>query len=315
MPLSLRRGRVTRVTERQEGLIRCEVDNVACVAYPDVTGAVEDGDEVLVNVQGRALGLGSGGFDVLYANLTRGLDLAAEPGAHVVALPYTPGQWAIRHAEEDAALPERLDGLPVVLCTVHSQLVPAAAALAGFRTAYIQVQGGALPLALSDGVRVLREHGLIAAAVAVAPCFGGDARCLSIAAALLWASREHDAVICAVGPGITGTGSRFGHGATGLAEAANAAAALGGRPVLAQRASGADERERHRGVSHHTRSVVALARDELVVAPLAGDGWREACEGLPLSHMGRGPDEDPAHFAAAFSAGRLAAELARGEIG
>ena len=47
-----------------------------CVAYPRLTGPVALGDEVLVNVQARELGLGSGGFDVLHANLTRGLDLS-----------------------------------------------------------------------------------------------------------------------------------------------------------------------------------------------------------------------------------------------
>ena len=45
------------------------------------------------------------------------------------------------------------------------------------------------------------------------------------------------------------------------------------------------------------------------VAPGVPAGWREACEGLPLSHMGRGPDDDPAFFAAAFAAGKLAREL------
>jgi len=40
------------------------------------------------------------------------------------------------------------------------------------------------------------------------------------------------------------------------------------------------------------------------------DDWREACEGLPLEHMGRGPDDDPGFFASAFAAGRLA-RLAR----
>ena len=35
-------------------------------------------------------------------------------------------------------------------------------------------------------------------------------------------------------------------------------------------------------------------------------GWEDACAVLPLSHMGRGPDEDPPFFAAAFAAGRLA---------
>jgi hypothetical protein len=43
----------------------------------------------------------------------------------------------------------------------------------------------------------------------------------------------------------------------------------------------------------------------------AGEGWQEACEGLPLAHMGRGPEAEGAHFAAAFAAGRLAAGRAR----
>jgi hypothetical protein len=37
-------------------------------------------------------------------------------------------------------------------------------------------------------------------------------------------------------------------------------------------------------------------------------GWQEACAGLPLAHMGRGPREDPLFFAAAFAAGRVAAD-------
>jgi hypothetical protein len=312
MALSLRRGRVTRVVERHFDLVRCEVDGDACVAYPALTGPVDEGDEVLVNVQARELGIGSGGFDVLYANLTQGLELAPDAGAHVMALPYTPGQWAVHHAEEDGGLAEALDGLPVVLCTVHSQVVPVCAALGGLRVAYLQVAGGALALALSDAVRALRERGLVASTVSVAPCFGGDVRCVSVAAAQLWAAAEHDVVVCAVGPGIVGTGTRFGHGAVSLAEAANVASALGGTPILAQRVSFADDRERHRGVSHHTLAVLELALGDVLITPgAAGEGWREACEGLPLSHMGRGPDEEEPFFAAAFAAGRLAAERAR----
>ena len=53
--LSLRRGRVTAVVERHEGLARLEVDGAPCVAYPRLTGPVALGDEVLVNVQARAL--------------------------------------------------------------------------------------------------------------------------------------------------------------------------------------------------------------------------------------------------------------------
>ena len=71
MPLGLRRGTVSAVTERVDGLIRLEVDGIACIAYRRLTGEVEVGDDVVVNEQARLLELGSGGFDVLYANLTQ----------------------------------------------------------------------------------------------------------------------------------------------------------------------------------------------------------------------------------------------------
>src|SRR3954452_21797009 len=301
MPLSLRRGRVTRADDD----LWCEVDGVRCVVYADVTGPVEEGDQVLVNVQARELGLGSGGFDIVYANLTRGLDLASNEGAHVMALPYTPGQRAVRHEEEDTELPLRLDDMPVVLCTVHSQVAPVWAALREFPVAYVQVQGGALPVELSDTVNSLD----LPLRISVAPCFGGDARCVSVASALLVARKRADVAVCAVGPGIVGTGTRYGHGAVSLAEAANVTLALGGRPILAARVSEADSRERHRGVSHHTQAVLDLTLGDIQVSSAeGGEGWRDACEGLMLSHMGRGPDEDPAHFAAAYAAGRLARE-------
>jgi hypothetical protein len=96
--------------------------------------------------------------------------------------------------------------------------------------------------------------------------------------------------------------------------------------VLAVRVSERDARERHRGVSHHTRAVLQLAIGRHEVAWPAGleapdwleerkevdaSGWREACEGLPLEHMGRGRDDDPWFFSSAFAAGTLA----RGKLG
>jgi hypothetical protein len=309
MPLSLRRGRVSAILEQHEGLVRLEVDGVLCVAYPSLTGPVELDDEVLVNVQARELELGTGGFDVLYANLTRGLDLPAEEGAHVMVFPYTPLQHARPHVEEEGELAADLRGLPVVCCSLHSQVAPVCAALAGLRVAYAQLAGGALPVSLSDTVRALRERGLVASTAAVAPCFDADVQCVSVASALGWARRGHDVVVCAIGPGIVGTGTRFGHGGVAAAEVANVALSLGGVPVIAARVSGADERPRHRGLSHHTEAVLALVRGEPVVGEDA-DGWREACEGLPLSHMGRGPDEDPEFFAAAYAGGVAAKRLA-----
>lgn len=307
--------------------MRLDVDGDRCVAYPDLTGPVDVGDEVIVNVQARDLGLGSGGFDVLYANLTRGLGLAPIGGAHVMKLPYSPLQAAALHTEELERLADGLDGLPVVCCSLHSQLAPVCAGLGdGLRVAYVQLPGGALPLPLSDAVRLLRERGLLATTVSVGACFGGDQECVNVASALAWAAAAgFEAVVCAIGPGIVGTGSRLGHGGLAAADAANAAAALGGAPVLAARVSSADERERHRGVSHHTEAVLALCAGAATVAWPSGleapdwveprqevdvDGWEKACAGLPLSHMGRGAEEEPWFFAAAFAAGRHARALA-----
>jgi hypothetical protein len=123
-----------------------------------------------------------------------------------------------------------------------------------------------------------------------------------------------------------GTGTSLGHGGVAASEAANAAAALGGSPVLAVRTSEADPRERHRGVSHHSQAVLGLCLGRVVAAWPAGmsapdwlepreevdvSGWEGACAGLPLEHMGRGPGEDAPFFAAAFAAGRLARGLVR----
>jgi Protein of unknown function (DUF3866) len=326
MPLSLRRGTVTAVVEELEGLARIEVDGEACVAYPRLTGPVGVGDEVLVNVQARELGLGSGGFDILHVNLTRGLGLEPEPGAHVMTLPYSPIQAAVRFVEEDGVLAGDLRGMPVVCCSLHSQVAPAAAGVgAGIRVAYIQLAGGALPVSLSDSVRVLTERGLVETAIGTGACFDGDAQAVGVASALAWAAAQGFPVaICSIGPGIIGTGSTLGHGGLAAADAANAVSALGGSAVLAMRVSEGDARERHRGVSHHTRAVLELAIGRRVVAWPAGleppdwlvereevdvTGWREACEGLPLEHMGRGPEDDPWFFASAFAAGRLARSM------
>ena len=325
--LSLRRGTVTAIAERLTGLVRLEVDGRPCIAYPRLTGPVALGDDVVVNVQAVELALGSGGFDVLYANLTRGLDRPADAGAHVMKLPYTPLQHAVVHAEEEnGPEPERLPGTPVVCCSLHSQLAPACAGLGrDLAVAYVQLPGGALPVSLSDAVRALRAQGYLRATVAVGACVDGDVACVSVASALLWCGREGmDAVVCAIGPGVVGTASRYGHGGVAAAEAANAAGALGGEPVLAPRFSEADLRERHQGISHHTVAALTLCLGPVTVAwprdlsvpealgtvrSVDVSGWVADCEGLPLSHMGRGPEEDPWFFAAAFAAGRLARRL------
>ena len=329
MPLSLRRGTVSAIVEREEGLVRCEVDGLPCLAYPRLTGPVALGDEVLVNVQARELGLGSGGFDILYANLTRGLELPPEPGAHVMKLPYTPLQAAVRHAEEDGPLAESLAGMPVVCCSLHSQLAPVCAGIgAGVRVAYVQLPGGALPVSLSDAVRALKERGLARD--------GGRGRRVRRRRRRVRERR---------------LGARLGRrrrvrGGRVRDRARDRRDRLVARPRRRRRGGGGERRERARRAARargallgrrparassaaslitrapRSRSVpgrAAVAWPDGLEAPawlepreqVDVTGWEEACAGLPLSHMGRGPAEDPWFFAAAFAAGRLARARAR----
>ncbi len=96
----------------------------------------------------------------------------------------------------------------------------------------------------------------------------------------------------------------------------DAAAHLGGRPIVAVRYSDADGRDRHRGVSHHTTTALALAGSAPLVAVPRGGGfdgeWRWTSPTTSTSasgHDGPGPAEDPGFFRWAAAAGVLAAQL------
>ncbi|HEV2059529.1 MAG TPA: DUF3866 family protein, partial [Solirubrobacteraceae bacterium] len=101
------------------------------IADVGLVGAAQAGDEIIVNVEAIELGLGSGGADIVHVNLTRGLDGAGTPRAHVMKLNYTSLQHAVLPVEEGAAdanpaplaLPlER----PVAVLALHGQLAPVA---------------------------------------------------------------------------------------------------------------------------------------------------------------------------------------------
>src|SRR5207253_3068947 len=117
-------------------------------------GPVEAGDEVVVNVAARDLGLGSGGFDIVHVNLTRGLGSDGEAGAHVMKLNYS----SLQHAVEpvDGAVAD-VAQKPVAVLALHAQLPcvtwAAAQAAPGAMIGYVQTWGGALGGALSDSVR------------------------------------------------------------------------------------------------------------------------------------------------------------------
>jgi hypothetical protein len=79
-----------------------------------------------------------------------------------------------------------------------------------------------------------------------------------------------DAAICGPGPGIVGSGSALGHGGMAALDSAHTALALGAPTVVVARMSSGDGRARHRGISHHTLTVLDLLLEPVTVALPAG---------------------------------------------
>lgn len=280
-----------------------------------------------------------------------GVVLDAPSGGHVMKMRYTPLQCDVLAVEppespshEALAEATDADGLVVVCCPLHSHLPVVAAALResapNARVAYVMTDEAALPLALSTTVPACLDAGLIDTSITCGQAFGGHVEAVNLYSALVAARLVcgADAVVVSLGPGVIGTGTAFGHGGVAQGTAINAAASVGARAVASLRISFADARERHRGVSHHsltTLTKVALAPALVAVPELppghagvvdealrAAGVWSlhqraDASGELPDMHglaprsMGRGPSDDPAFFAAAAAAGRVAARLLR----
>lgn len=341
---SYRTQRVVEVLEERPGIQRLGLDDDSrAYALTTLTGTVDVGDEVVVNTTAVDLGLGTGGWHVVHWNLSnRHLHLPG-PG-HIMKIRYTSLQADTGAAEEadlgiaaadaDASLPD-LHGAPVLVGSLHSQLgvaaVVAKALRPEIRISYVMTDGAALPLAISELVHGLSARGLLDGTVTAGHAFGGDLEAVSVASAIhLAVERQRaDMVICAMGPGVVGTASPLGTTAVEVASIAAVAQALGARPVVMCRASSADLRARHHGLSHHTRTALRLAAMpvDVVVPPELADESAELrphrvrivdppdveamlrAVDLRLTTMGRGPAEDPLFFRAAAAAARHAVAL------
>ena len=349
--VKLRRGVVVA-----EEPLTVEVGGERRLAWADerLLGEMREGDEVVVNVEARDLGLGSGGFDVVHVNLTRGLGGDGAPGGeHVMKLNYT----SLQHSVAPVELPVRLmpsmatqgaperggGGMPVLVIPLHGHLAPAAWAAArtrpGLRVGYVQTGGGALPGQLGRDVGELRGRELLCGYITAGPAYGGDEEAISVAGALDAAANGlgWDAAIAGPGPGIIGSDTHLGHGGMAALDTAHAALALGFPTLLSPRLSSADPRERHNPVSHHTLTVLQMLLAPVQVPVPAGDpppptlidaatnrhklveapAAISAYEetGLPIRTMGRSIAEDPLFFAAALASGGALAAARAGGVG
>jgi len=353
--IRLRRGVVTSVGAARPGAVELEVDlagdRASALAYPDLTGPVEVGDRVVLNTTAVALRLGTGGVHFVVA--VEGRESGHEPAGHVMKARYTPMQTAVTTVEEShAEILERsggLRGVPVVVCPLHTMIAPVAAGAkrAGgdaTRVVYVMTDGAALPGAFSRLVPTLRSVGLLDGWITSGQAFGGELEAATVWTGLIGAVEvlEAEVIVVGDGPGNLGTETTWGVSALAGGNTLNAASRLGGRPIPALRVSFADPRERHRGLSHHSLTILrdVCLVEATVPIPALDDGthraavWdalREAkleerhqlvevdgrpaveemaARGVAVTTMGRGVEDDPAFFEAAGAAGVLAGRMA-----
>lgn len=319
------------------------------VAFTQFVPDVQPGDQVVLNTTARRLSLGSGGYDFVMVNLSRP-EHTLQGSGHIMKLRYTPYQCRVLSVEEEASpyretMADALDlaKTPVIVGELHSQLVPAAAVLArrGLSAAYVMTDGACLPIAWSKNVRDLKARGLLKGTVTAGNAYGGDLEAVNLFSALLAAQAvfRPDVILVMMGPGIVGTGTKWGFTGVEQGILLNAADTLGGIPVAIPRVSFADARERHRGLSHHTVTAlmdVCKIRALIPVPILEGEDGRllqqqvqsaglhqrhevvlqdgnevfDAMDAyqLRVTTMGRKADADRAFFQAAGAAAALVAE-------
>jgi Protein of unknown function (DUF3866) len=287
--LKLRRG----VVASTDPLV-VEVDGRERPAWADrsLVGDVEAGDEVVVNVEALDLGLGSGGFDVVHANLTRALGRGGGEGSHVMKLNYTSLQHPVDPVERPLSAAATAP-VPVLVLPLHGHLAPAVwaarQARPGLRVGYVQTAGGALPGTLSRDVAELRSRELLAGHVTAGAAYGGEGEAIGVLGAFDAAGElGWDAAVAGPGPGILGSETRYGHGGMAALDTAHAALALRMPTLVSPRLSAADPRPRHRGLSHHTAAVL-----ELLLAPVQVPVPEVEASEWPTPEPGSDPGPEP----------------------
>jgi len=267
--IETREGEVSEIVSERPGVQEVKVVTNQqvrkAINYVQLIGAVEVGDEVVLNTTAQSLNLGTGGYDFIIWIQGQGSERNKQ--GHIMKLRYTPYQLqTCSLAEEESPYHQQMKQFtslaqtPVVVGTLHSMLPAISVAvrkkLPQADIAYIMTDGAALPLQFSRLVNYLKEQEIIDAAISIGHAFGGDWEAVNIYTGLIGAYQvaKADVIIVTMGPGIVGTGTKYGFTGTEQTSIVHAADTLGGDVIVVPRISFADTRERHWGLSHHTKT-------------------------------------------------------------
>lgn len=246
-----------------------------------MTGDVEVGDEVVLNTTAMELGLGTGGYHFVIYNVKNPQKDIEKKSGHIMKLRYTPMQCKFLSIEEQHSVYndafnsfKKLNKSIYVVGALHSMLPPVAATLKWLRPqlniTYIMTDAGSLPIHFSKNVKKLKEKKIISNTITVGHAFGGDIECVNIYTGIIASEivAKSDITIITMGPGIVGTGTKYGFSGIEQGYIIDAVNNLGGVSFAIPRISFADKRKRHNGISHHTITVLSEITNTRTNLPL-----------------------------------------------
>ncbi|WP_413380282.1 DUF3866 family protein [Alkalihalobacillus sp. 1P02AB] len=263
--------KVLRVISEDKQVQWLETDQFSkkAILYKAFTNPVQKGDVVLVNVTASLLRLGTGGYDFVKANYEKSSDYEhSEDNGHIMKLRYTPMQHSVMAVESQESpfhslFSEKftLREQKILLAELHS-MVPLVFSIAQLlhqeaKVCVIFDDQAALALSVSEHLQKLHSYEHFYS-ITIGQAFGGMYEATTLQTALQFATQylEADLVVVSVGPGVVGTGTKYGFSGIEQAKWANVIGALDGIPVWIPRLSFHDKRQRQQGLSHHTRTAL-----------------------------------------------------------
>ncbi|HAN07516.1 MAG TPA: hypothetical protein DCP89_03370 [Acidimicrobiaceae bacterium] len=282
---------VTQVEIEREGLQRVLLDDgTQATSLTEIIGLLEVGQRVIVNTTAMDLNLGTGGYHLVHFNLDSKQGDRMRQGRVLKARYLSEQLQADVWEEQDNEAPNVSDltGMRVLLCQLHSHVGAIAIATSAHRSGpvgFVMTDQASLPLAISDIVFQAKESKVLGVTVTTGQSFGGEIEAVTVASGVLaLKERNESTVIVGCGPGHLGTNSKLGFSGLELVGHATILSKLGAKVALAVRASSTDPRERHQGVSHHTRTLLELISHSIDV-PIPSDVSGDAFESLGHTAM------------------------------
>lgn len=262
-------------------LLKTTASAKKALLYLAITPRAKENDQIIVNATSTELKLGTGGMDIVISVLGALPKQDLSRNGHIIKARYLPHQHSVQAVEAQESQYHQLfkqqsfslNEKKILIGELHS-MIP----LCFWGMDLLKKEGkmvviisdeASIPLSLSDHIRALKKDQRFIT-ITIGQAFGGTYEAVNLPTALQFATEflNGDLILITLGPGVVGTDTRFGFSGIEQASWANVVGSLGGIPVWIPRLSEADNRERHRGISHHTLTPLKIFTYPECIVPL-----------------------------------------------